>query len=153
MVAAALGLTVYVFQGLLGYNEIAFFVPVATAILMLALGADYNVFLISRIWREAERRDLTEAIRTAGSRASSAIAVAGLILALSFAAVWLIPIAAFRELAFAMFVGLMLDTWLARPLLIPALVSLFGGGSGDEASPDEERVPEPLREPISDPGP
>jgi RND superfamily putative drug exporter len=131
VVAAALGLTVYVFQGLLGYNEIAFFVPVATAILLLALGADYNVFLISRIWREAERRDLTEAIRTAGSRASSAIAVAGLILALSFAAVWLIPIAAFRELAFAMFVGLMLDTWLARPLLIPALVSLFGGGPAD----------------------
>jgi RND superfamily putative drug exporter len=134
VVAAALGLTVYVFQDLLGYNEIAFFVPVATAILMLALGADYNVFLISRIWREAERRDLTVAIRTAGSRASSAIAVAGLILALSFAAVWLIPIAAFRELAFAMFVGLMLDTWLARPLLVPALVSLFGGA----ASPPDE---------------
>ena len=127
VVAAALGLTVYVFQGLLGYNEIAFFVPVATAILMLALGADYNVFLISRIWREAERRDLRDAVRTAGSRASSAIALAGVILALSFAAVWLIPIAAFRELAFAMFVGLMLDTWVARPLLVPALVSLFGG--------------------------
>jgi putative drug exporter of the RND superfamily len=135
VVAAALGLTVYVFQGLLGYNELAFFVPVATAILMLALGADYNVFLISRIWREAERRDLREAVRTAGSRASSAIAVAGLILALSFAAVWLIPIAAFRELAFAMFVGLMLDTWLARPLLIPALVSLFGGSRQSAPEP------------------
>lgn len=127
VVAAALGLTVYVFQGLLDYNEIAFFVPVATAILMLALGADYNVFLVSRIWREAERQDLRDAVRTAGSRASSAIAVAGMILGLSFAAVWLIPVAAFRELAFAMFVGLMLDTWVARPLLIPALISLFGG--------------------------
>ncbi len=141
VVAAALGLTVYVFQGLLGYNEIAFFVPVATAILMLALGADYNVFLISRIWREAERRELKGAIRVAGSRASSAIGVAGLILALSFGAVWLIPIAAFRELAFAMFVGLMLDTWLARPLLVPALVSLFG--SGPEPSVDPEPEPEP----------
>jgi RND superfamily putative drug exporter len=136
VVAAALGLTVYVFQGLLGYNEIAFFVPVATAIVMLALGADYNVFLISRIWREAERRELKGAIRVAGSRASSAIGVAGLILALSFAAVWLIPIAAFRELAFAMFVGLMLDTWLARPLLVPALVSLFGSGPEPAATPE-----------------
>jgi RND superfamily putative drug exporter len=134
-VAAALGLTVYVFQDLLGYNEIAFFVPVATAILMLALGADYNVFLVNRIWREAERRDLTEAIRTGGSRASSAIGIAGLILALSFAAVWLIPIAAFRELAFAMFVGLMLDTWLIRPLLIPALISLFGGTREKDSVP------------------
>jgi RND superfamily putative drug exporter len=132
-VAAALGLTVYVFQDLLGYNEIAFFVPVATAILMLALGADYNVFLVSGIWREAERRDLQGAIRTAGSRASSAIGVAGLILALSFGAVWLIPIAAFRELAFAMFVGLMLDTWVVRPLLVPAFVSIFGDTSSKEA--------------------
>jgi RND superfamily putative drug exporter len=141
VVAAALGLTVYVFQGLLGYNEIAFFVPVATAILMLALGADYNVFLISRIWSEAQRRELKGAIRIAGSRASSAIGVAGLILALSFAAVWLIPIAAFRELAFAMFVGLMLDTWLARPLLVPALVSLFGSGPEPTITPDSQPAP------------
>jgi len=126
VVAAALGLTVYVFQDLLGYGELAFFVPVATAILLLALGADYNVFLISRIWSEAERQDLRPAIRTAGSRAARAITVAGMILALSFAAVALIPIEAFRELAFALSVGLLLDTLLARTLLIPALVSLFG---------------------------
>jgi putative drug exporter of the RND superfamily len=125
-VAAALGLTVYVFQDLLGYGELAFFVPIATAILLLALGADYNVFLISRIWNEAERQDLRPAIRTAGSRAARAITVAGMILALSFAAVALIPIDAFRELAFALSVGLLLDTLLARTLLIPALVSLFG---------------------------
>jgi putative drug exporter of the RND superfamily len=126
VVAASLGLTVYVFQDLLGYGELAFFVPIATAILLLALGADYNVFLVSRIWNEAERQDLRPAIRTAGSRAARAIMVAGMILALSFAAVALIPIEAFRELAFAMFVGLLLDTLLARTLLIPALVSLFG---------------------------
>jgi putative drug exporter of the RND superfamily len=126
VVAAALGLTVYLFQDLLGYEELAFFVPIATAILLLALGADYNVFLVSRIWTEAERQDLRPAIRTAGSRAARAITVAGMILALSFAAVALIPIDAFRELAFAMFAGLLIDTLLARTLLIPALVSLFG---------------------------
>jgi putative drug exporter of the RND superfamily len=125
-VAAALGLTVYVFQDLLGYEGLAFFVPIAAAILLLALGADYNVFLISRIWNEAERQDLRPAIRTAGSRAARAITVAGMILALSFAAVALIPIEAFREIAFALSVGLLLDTLLARTLLIPALVSLFG---------------------------
>jgi putative drug exporter of the RND superfamily len=132
-VAATLGLTVYVFQDLLGYGELAFFVPVATTILLLALGADYNVFLISRIWTEADRRDLRPAIRIAGSRASRAITVAGFILALSFAAVALIPIVSFREIAFAMCVGLLLDTLLARTLLIPALVSLFGRGSTEEA--------------------
>jgi RND superfamily putative drug exporter len=126
VVAAALGLTVYVFQDLLGYGQLAFFVPVASAILLLALGADYNVFLISRIWREADEQELRPAIKTAGSRAGRAITVAGLILALSFAAVALIPIQSFREIAFALCVGLLLDTLIARTLLIPSLVSLIG---------------------------
>jgi RND superfamily putative drug exporter len=134
VVAASLGLTVYVFQDLLGYGEIAFFVPVASAILLLALGADYNVFLVSRIWNESEREDLRPAIRTAGTRAGAAITVAGLMLALSFAAVALIPIQSFRELAFALCVGLLLDTLIARTLLIPSLVSLFGRGASAEVS-------------------
>jgi RND superfamily putative drug exporter len=126
VVAAALGLTVYVFQGLLGYGELAFFVPVAGTILLLALGADYNVFLISRIWREADDGELRPAIRSAGIRAGRTITVAGLILALSFAAIALIPIQSFREIAFTLCVGLLLDTLLARTLLIPALVAIFG---------------------------
>jgi len=138
VVAASLGLTVYVFQGLLGYEQLAFFVPVATAILLLALGSDYNVFLISRIWNEADRRGLRRGIEVAGSQASRAITVAGLILAFSFAAVALIPLQSFRELAFAMAVGLLLDTVLARTFLVPALVSLF---EREDAAPAGERTP------------
>jgi RND superfamily putative drug exporter len=138
VVAAALGLTVYVFQDLLGYGQLAFFVPVASAILLLALGADYNVFLINRIWREREQTELKPAIRTAGSQAGRAITVAGVILALSFAAVALIPIQSFREIAFALCVGLLLDTLIARTLLIPALVSLFGRESVPTAVPQVE---------------
>jgi RND superfamily putative drug exporter len=129
VVAAALGITVYVFQDLLGYGELAFIVPVASSILLLALGADYNVFLISRIWHEAEAAPLKPAIRSAAAGAGRAITVAGLILALSFAAVMLIPIQSFREIGFALFVGLLLDTLIARTLLIPALVALFGHDS------------------------
>jgi RND superfamily putative drug exporter len=140
VVAAALGLTVYVFQGLLGYGELAFFVPVASAILLLALGADYNVFLISRIWREADERELRPAIRRAGVGAGRAITVAGLILALSFAAIALIPIQGFREIAFALCVGLLLDTLLARTLLVPALVAIFERGKrGHDAAASTSR--------------
>lgn len=135
VVAAALGLTVYVFQDLLGYGELAFFVPIASAILLLALGADYNVFLISRIWREAEDQELRPAIRSAGVRAGRAITVAGFILALSFAAVALIPIQGFREIAFALCIGLMLDTLVARTLLVPALVAIFGRGRQEGENP------------------
>jgi RND superfamily putative drug exporter len=140
VVAAALGLTVYVFQDLLGYGQLAFFVPVASAILLLALGADYNVFLVNRIWREADQTALKPAIRTAGSQAGRAITVAGVILALSFGAVALIPIQSFREIAFAMCVGLLLDTLIARTLLIPALVSHFGRGEAEEKVGTEDAV-------------
>jgi RND superfamily putative drug exporter len=136
VVAAALGITVYVFQDLLGYGELAFIVPVSSSILLLALGADYNVFLINRIWREADAAPLKPAIRSAGASAGRAITVAGLILALSFAAVMLIPIQSFREIGFALFIGLLLDTLIARTLLIPALVAMFGRGS--EAKRDSE---------------
>jgi putative drug exporter of the RND superfamily len=145
VVAAALGITVYVFQDLLGYGELAFIVPVAAAILLLALGADYNVFLISRIWGEAEHAPLKPAIRSAGAGAGRAITVAGLILALSFAAVMLIPIQSFREIGFALFVGLLLDTLIARTLLIPALVAIFGR---DREEPEME-----ARQPLIDPRP
>jgi hypothetical protein len=67
--------------------------------------------------------------------------VAGIILALSFAAVALIPIQGFREFAFAMSVGLLLDTLIARTLLIPALISLLGRGTAsDQAPPDRFRL-------------
>jgi len=143
VVAAALGITVYVFQDLLGYGELAFFVPIASAILLLALGADYNVFLISRIWQEAEDQELRPAIRTAGIRAGRAITVAGFILALSFAAVALIPIQGFREIAFALCVGLLLDTLIARTLLVPALVAIFGRGRHADREPSDDQLSAP----------
>ena len=59
-----------------------------------------------------------------------------MILALSFAIVAIVPIRSFRELAFAMAVGLLLDTMLARTLLVPALVSLFERGA--RQTPSEE---------------
>jgi RND superfamily putative drug exporter len=69
---------------------------------------------------------LREAIATAAPRASRAIGVAGLALALSFATLSLIELRQFREFAFAMAVGVLLDAFLIRAVLIPALVSLVG---------------------------
>jgi RND superfamily putative drug exporter len=124
--AASLGLTTLVFQGFLGHDELTYFVPFAVAVLLLSLGSDYNVFVVGRIWREAEELPLREAIATAAPRASRAIGVAGLALALSFASLALIDLRQFREFAFAMSVGVLLDAFVIRALLIPALISLFG---------------------------
>jgi RND superfamily putative drug exporter len=128
-VAATLGLTTYVFQGLLGHSDLTYYVPFAAGVLLVSLGSDYNVFVAGRIWQEAERRPLREAIAVAAPRASRAISVAGIALAASFAMLAIVPIDGFREFAFMMVVGVLLETFVVRPLLIPALVTLFGASS------------------------
>jgi RND superfamily putative drug exporter len=125
-VAATLGLTTYFFQGFLGHSDLTYYVPFAAGVLLVSLGSDYNVFVVGRIWQEARRRPIREAIAIASPGASRAIGVAGLALALSFAMLALVRVDGFREFAFMMAVGVLLETFVVRPLLIPALVSLFG---------------------------
>jgi RND superfamily putative drug exporter len=123
---AALGLTVWIFQGVLHYSGLVYYVPFVVAVLLISLGSDYNVFVVGRIWEEARRRPLRQAVAAAAPRASRAITVAGLALAAGFALLALVPLAQFREIALAMALGVVLDTFVVRSLLVPALVVLFG---------------------------
>jgi putative drug exporter of the RND superfamily len=123
---ATLGVTVWVFQDRLGYDGLVYYVPFTFAVLLISLGADYNVFVVGRIWEEARRRPLRDAIAVAGSQASRAITVAGIALAASFALLALIPLQQFREVAVAMAAGIVIDAIVVRSLLVPALVALFG---------------------------
>jgi putative drug exporter of the RND superfamily len=125
-VAAALGLTVLVFQHGVGVGGLTFYAPFAAAVLLLALGSDYNVFGIGRIWGEAARRPLRDAIRTVLPRTSRAISTAGVTLAGSFALLAIIPLRTFTELAFAMTAGLLIDTFVVRSVLTPSLLTLVG---------------------------
>lgn len=128
-VGAALGITAYVFQGLLGYDEITYYVPFAAAVLLVALGSDYNVYVVGQVWEEASGRPLREAIATAVPRASRTITVAGIALAFSFALLAIVPLRAFRELAFTLCVGVLIDAFVVRSVLVPSLISLFGNAS------------------------
>jgi RND superfamily putative drug exporter len=127
---AALGLAVALFQGLLGYGELTYFVPVVAGVLLVALGSDYNVFLVGRIWTEARHRPLREAIVTGAAGASRAISAAGIVLAASFAALALVPVRSFQELAFVLAAGLLIDTFIVRTVLAPAVIALVGRRSG-----------------------
>lgn len=122
--AAALGVSARVL------GEMTYYVPFTVAVLLVALGSDYNVFLVGRVWQEARRRPLEEAVPVAASRATGAITLAGLVLASSFALMAIVPIRAFREIAFVMTAGLLLDTLLLRTVLVPALMVLVGRRSG-----------------------
>jgi RND superfamily putative drug exporter len=129
-VGAALGLTTLVFQVLGGADGLVFFVPFAAAVLLVALGSDYNVFSVGYIWAQARHRPLPEALAVAVPRSTRAISAAGLALAVSFALVALIPLASFQQLAFALAVGVLLDAFLVRAVLVPAVITLVGPVSG-----------------------
>jgi putative drug exporter of the RND superfamily len=126
---ATLGVTVYAF-GLLGHDELTYFVPFMAAVLLVSLGSDYNIFLVGRVWQEARLRPLQEAIAVSVPRATRAISAAAVALALSFALLALVPISSFREFALAMFVGVLIDAFVVRTYLVPALLQLAGERSG-----------------------
>ena len=102
--------------------------------LLVALGSDYNVFVAGRIWEEARWMRLREAIAVATPAAAKAVTVAGLALAASFALLAIVPLRSFREFAFVMAAGVLLDTFVVRSLLVPALTSLFGEAAGGRAA-------------------
>ncbi|MDQ2884067.1 MAG: MMPL family transporter [Actinomycetota bacterium] len=129
-VGAALGLTVALFQGQLGQDGLIFYIPFAAGVLLVSLGSDYNIFSVGYVWAEARHRPLAEALAVAVPRSTRAITAAGVTLAASFALVALIPLVQFRELAFAMAVGILIDAFVVRSLLVPALISLVGRFSG-----------------------
>jgi RND superfamily putative drug exporter len=148
--AATFGLTIYFFTDVLHDSGLPYYIPVAFAVLLLSLGSDYNIFVVGRVWSEADRRPLREAVAVAAPRAGRAITVAGVALALSFAMLAVIPITPFAVMAFAMGVGILLDTFLVRSMLVPALVVLFGR-AGRWPRPCLESGPEDVTDPATEP--
>lgn len=124
--AASLGVFVDVFQGPLGYPDVTFFVPVTAGVLLVSLGADYSVFVMGRIWEEARGRNMAGAVEAALPRASRAVSIAAVTLAASFAVLALVPVQPFREFAFIMGVGVVIDAFVVRSFLLPALLVLAG---------------------------
>ena len=119
-------MTAFVFRELLGFGDLTYYVPFAAAVLLLSLGSDYNIFVVGRIWQEARTAPVREAIVRAAPRASAAISIAGIALAGSFALLALVPLRAFREFALTMSAGVLIDTFLVRTILVPALIRLVG---------------------------
>ena len=123
---AALGFTAFVSDAIWGTTSMTFYVPVAATVLLLSLSSDYNLFLIGQIWQERQVRPMREAIATSGARASWAILTASFALAASFGLLAIVPLTAFRQLAIAVSAGILADTLVVRPMVVPALLSVLG---------------------------
>ncbi len=117
--AFALGTTHLVFVTLLGAEGLDWKVPYFLFVLLIAVGVDYNVFLMARLNEESQHRGLRNGIVRAIGQTGGLISSAALITASSFASFMLSPLGSLRQLGFALVVGILVDAVLVRPLLVP----------------------------------
>ena len=117
--AFALGATHLVFVTLLGAEGIDWKVPYFLFVLLVAVGVDYNVFLMDRVRQESERGGLRTGVLRAVGQTGGLITSAAAITACSFASFLSSPLGSLRQLGFALVVGITVDAVLVRPLLVP----------------------------------
>ena len=121
-----MGLCSWIFVDWLGHDGIGFFMPIIVFVLLVALGSDYNMFLMSRVKEEAENHPNKVSVRRAVAMTGGIISACGLILGGTFAALTIAPILMLLQIGVAVAVGVFLDTFVIRPLLVPAITSLLG---------------------------
>lgn len=127
---AALGTSVLVFITIGGAAGLVFFLPFMMFIFLLALGEDYNILVMTRIREEAHHKPLKEAVRDALNATGTTVTSAGLVLAATFGVFAVVGGSGggsqIRDLGVGMVIGILMDTFLVRTLLVPSTVILLG---------------------------
>ena len=123
---AALGVSALVFNHVLGFPGADPSVPLYGFVFLVALGVDYNIFLMSRVREESLVHGTRPGILRGLIVTGGVITSAGLVLAATFAALGVIPILFLAQLAFIVAFGVLLDTFIVRSLLVPAVTYDIG---------------------------
>jgi RND superfamily putative drug exporter len=119
---AALGTGVFLFDNVFGFaGEDAAF-PLLTYVFLVALGVDYNIFLMARAREETLRVGTRQGMLRALAVTGAVITSAGIVLAGTFSALASLPLVGLTEIGFVIAFGVLLDTFLVRSILVPALV-------------------------------
>ncbi|MFR9674469.1 MMPL family transporter [Streptomyces sp. TR06-5] len=119
---ATVGIAAVVFDHLLGFGGTDASVPLYGFVFLVALGVDYNIFLMTRVREESLRHGTRAGVLTGLTATGGVITSAGVVLAATFAALAVIPLAFLVQIAFIVAFGVLLDTLVVRSLLVPALV-------------------------------
>ncbi|MBR8640703.1 MMPL family transporter [Streptomyces tuirus] len=119
--AAALGISALAFRHLFDYAGEASDFPLFVFVFLVALGIDYNIFLTTRIREEAARQGTRAGVVTGLATTGAVITSAGLVLAGTFAALGTLPMVAFAEIGFAVALGVLIDTFIVRSVLVTSL--------------------------------
>lgn len=123
---AALGVSLLVFRYVFGQEAVDPEVAPVVFIFLVALGSDYNIFLMSRLREEARVHGTREGMLRALVATGPVITSAGLILAGTFVVLAVLPIWELIEIGFAVSLGILVDTFLVRSIVVPALVWTAG---------------------------
>jgi RND superfamily putative drug exporter len=121
-----LGLTNLIFQTFSDVDRLTWYVPFFTFVFLVALGVDYSIFLFGRVKEEVGHHGVREGVHVAVATTGSIITSAGIILSGTFAAMMSGEIMGLAELGFAVAFGVLVDTFVVRTVLDPALAALFG---------------------------
>ena len=134
--AATLGLATFAFIEVFGMEGLAFNLELMSFIFLVALGVDYNIFLMTRAREETAARGTREGVLAALAGTGGVITGAGLILAGTFATLTLLPLEELVQIGATVAAGVLLDTFLVRALLIPAITYWLGDRAWWPSRPD-----------------
>lgn len=123
---AALGASWWIFERLLGFSAFDESVPLFAFLFLVALGVDYNIFLVTRAREEAADHGSREGMLRALAATGGVITSAGILLAAVFAVLGVLPLVVLAQLGVAICLGVLLDTLLVRTVLVPALALRLG---------------------------
>ena len=119
--AAAMGVSAVFFNHVFGFGGADTAFPLFAFVFLVALGIDYNIFLMTRVREEAERSDARHGALTALAATGGVITSAGVVLAATFAVLATLPSTTLTEIGFTVAFGILLDTLIVRSVLVTAL--------------------------------
>lgn len=122
----ALGAGWLILHHVMGAEAISGAIPLYAFVFLVALGEDYNIFMISEIWKKRKTSDHLTAVEEGVVRTGNVITSAGLILAGTFAVLATLPIQVLVQFGVVTAIGVLLDTFIVRPLLVPAITTVLG---------------------------
>jgi RND superfamily putative drug exporter len=144
--AAALGVSAIVFNVVFGFGGADPTVPLFAFVFLIALGVDYNIFLMTRAREESLLHGAREGVLRSLVFTGGVITSAGIVLAATFAALGILPLLFLAQIAFIVAFGVLLDTFVVRTLLVPALAYDLGARTWWPSALSRRDAPQPAPE-------